>query len=412
MTQKIQSADLKDRLLPLKPKGFGIGGKIEGLAHHRLMPSAEWVLLVSVGLLISIGLMMILSTSMPYAISSGLESHHFFVRQVIHVAIGGSLAFIISKMPTRWFCQQTVLLWLWVGIIVLLALVWLTGKSVNGSSRWLSIGVLNIQPAEIAKMLTVMVFADFAVRRSAEVRNGGFRYFGRAFIVMIGAPILTFLQPDLGSTVILFGILFAILFISGAPWGHHITYMIAGATMVLIAIVFKDYRMSRVQGFLDPFSDLEEGGFQVARGLMAMFRGGFDGVGYGNSVIKLAHLPEAHTDFLLAITGEELGLIGVLLVLFLEVCVVAASFRIGYKLLLRRQIRLCYMATIFGLLFFVHTMINGGMVVALLPPKGLTMPFFSYGGSSMLVNLMMVGLILNFSKNSLKIQNEGQSRAF
>ena len=169
--------------------------------------------------------------------------------------------------------------------------------------------------------------------------------------------------------------------------------------------MFQEYRMTRATSFWDPFDDIQGSDYQLARSLIAFGRGEVTGVGYGESVQKLAHLPEAHTDFLLAITAEELGLIGVLTVLILEALIIISAMRISYIALKNRQMRLSYTAFGFAVIFIGQTIINAGMNMGLMPTKGLTLPFFSYGGSSMLVSLMMVGILLNIHKHTSQIPN-------
>ena len=249
----------------------------------------------------------------------------------------------------------------------------------------------------------IIFVSDFVVRRSFEVRNGWDGFLRIALVV----GMITFLllaQPDFGSFVVIIGMVFAIFYIAGAPYKQFIALgaVAVGGAVLMVATV--QYRLVRVMSFLDPFDDVQDTDYQLARSLIAFGRGQFTGVGYGESVQKLSHLPEAHTDFLLAITGEELGFVGVTMILILEALIIGSAMRISYTALKRRQMRMSYTAFGIAVVFIAQTIINAAMNMGAIPTKGLTMPFFSYGGSSMLISLVMVAVLLKIYKESPEIE--------
>lgn len=375
------------------------------------LPSARTTLLVSLGLLSTLSLLMIASASIPFALAKDLYPMRFFWSQLLYIGLGVAAAYVVYNLPLRIYCKFSNVLALWLGVVALLILTAIFAVPINGSKRWLNIAGFSLQSAELAKMVMVMVAAEYVVRRSADMRGslwGGWR------LLLWYLPIVTLLvlQPDFGSTLVIVTTLLVIAFISGAPLRDYafITTVI-GVTMAA-GMAFADYRRERLMSFWDPFDDIQDTDYQLSRSLIAFGRGEFSGVGYGDSVQKLSHLPEAHTDFILAITGEELGFIGVSFVLLLGALIVAAIMHISYATLKRRQLRLSYMVFGFATVIFGQIFINAGMNMGILPTKGLTLPFYSFGGSALLVNMMMIGFILKVDKESEGIDRMGLSRNF
>ena len=368
------------------------------------MPSAGSVLLASVSCLMVLSLVMVASASIPFANMHDMDQLYFFKHQLMYMSMGLVAGFMAYKIRLLWMYDMLSLASALMMVILLLIATLLFGDAINGSKRWIEIGSFNFQVAELAKLVMVMFTADYVVRRGNEVRQGygGIFRMGLLVTVLVG---LFLSQPDFGSLVIIIGVILAIFFVAGAPWSQSVFLLIAGCIGAAYAVMFQEYRMTRATSFWDPFDDIQGSDYQLARSLIAFGRGEVTGVGYGESVQKLAHLPEAHTDFLLAITAEELGLVGVLTVLMLEALVIASAMRISYIALKNRQMRLSYTAFGFAVIFIGQTIINAGMNMGLMPTKGLTLPFFSYGGSSMLVSLMMVGILLNIHKHTSQIPN-------
>lgn len=366
------------------------------------MPSAGSVLITSVSCLMVLSLIMVASASIPFANMHDIEQLYFFKHQLMYMGLGLVAGLMVYKVRLLWLYDMFTLVSALLIVIALLLATLMFGDAINGSKRWIELGPFNFQVAELAKLVMVMFTADFVVRRGTEVRHGYGGIFRMGAVVTI-LVVLFLSQPDFGSLVIIIGVILAIFFVAGAPWSQSGVLLLFGLVGAAYAVMFQEYRMTRASSFIDPFDDIQGSDYQLARSLIAFGRGEVTGVGYGESVQKLAHLPEAHTDFLLAITAEELGFVGVMTVLVLEALVVASAMRISYIALKNRQMRLSYTAFGFAVIFIGQGVINAGMNMGLMPTKGLTLPFFSYGGSSMLISLMMVGILLNIHKKTSKI---------
>lgn len=367
------------------------------------MPSARAILLSSVGCMLVLSLLMVASASIPYALSRGMTELHFFNNQLSYIGIGlvaAAFPYYFVSLKTLYKTETQFILLAITGILLSLTLL---STPINGAKRWLDLGIINFQVAELAKLVMIVFVSDFVVRRSFEVRNG-LDGFLRIMLVVGLITMLLLAQPDFGSFVVIIGTLFAIFYIAGAPYKHFLALGAAIAGVAILMVMTAEYRLIRVMSFLDPFDDVQDTDYQLARSLIAFGRGEFTGVGYGESVQKLSHLPEAHTDFLLAITGEELGFVGVTMVLLLEALIIGSAMRISYNALKRRQMRMSYTAFGIGVVFIAQTIINAAMNMGAIPTKGLTMPFFSYGGSSMLISLVMVALLLKIYKESPTIE--------
>lgn len=368
------------------------------------LPSASALLIASVGCLMVLSLIMVASASIPFALSHGVTELHFFYRQLIYIALGLFFASIAYWIPLRAYyilrIQFAMLL-----VTGLLLVVTLFSSPINGARRWIEFGSFNFQTAELAKLVMILFVSNFVVRHSHDVRTGWDGFF-RIFVVVAILTTLILLQPDFGSLVIIIGSILTIFWVAGAPARQFFTLGAMAIGLSIMAVWREEYRLTRVLSFWDPFDDMQNTDYQLARSLIAFGRGEFSGVGYGESVQKLAHLPEAHTDFLLAITGEELGLVGVVAILLLEALVIFSVMRISYITLKNQHLRLSYTAFGFGIIFIGQTLINAGMNLGIMPTKGLTMPFFSYGGSSMVISLIMIGLLLRMYKDSPDILPE------
>ena len=367
------------------------------------MPSARAILLSCVGCMLVLSLLMVASASIPFALSRGLTELKFFYNQLLYMGIGLTIAAVSYHFVSLKRLYRTETQFMLLAITGLLLVATLFSTPINGSKRWLTLAGFNFQVAELAKLVMIIFVSDFVVRRSFEVRNGWDGFLRIALVVGL-MTVLLLAQPDFGSFVVILGTVFAIFYIAGAPYKQFIALgaVAVGGAVLMVATV--QYRLVRVMSFLDPFDDVQDTDYQLARSLIAFGRGQFSGVGYGESVQKLSHLPEAHTDFLLAITGEELGFVGVTMILILEALIIGSAMRISYNALKRRQMRMSYTAFGIAVVFIAQTIINAAMNMGAIPTKGLTMPFFSYGGSSMLISLVMVAVLLKIYKESPEIE--------
>jgi cell division protein FtsW len=354
-------------------------------------------------LLLATGLVMVYSASIVMAEASahtGYRAWYFLVRHALFVGVGVIAAFVAFQVPMKvWECLAP---WLFVGGAVLLVLVLIPGigKSVNGSRRWLSLVVVNLQPSELMKLAVVLYAASYAVRKAAflhaeqPLKHTLVRGFLPLFAVMVATGGLLLLEPDFGAFVVIVGIAFGILFLGGLDWRLFLGLLLflpIGLSAILVAA---PYRLQRLVAFLDPWSDPFGKGYQLSHSLIAFGRGEWFGVGLGASVEKLLYLPEAHTDFLLAVTAEELGFAGVLAVIGLFVWLLFRTYAIGRQATRLGRPFAALVALGLGVWIGVQAFINIGVNMGVLPTKGLTLPLLSFGGSGIVANCIGLAILL------------------
>jgi len=361
-------------------------------------PSAEldFSLLWLVFALLALGLVMVYSASLPTAEASrrtGFDGEFYLLRQGIYIALGVAAGFAAFHVPMRVWQQAAPYLFLAGLLLLVVVLIPGIGREVNGSRRWIPLGFANLQPSELMKLLAILYAADYATRKAAlmhDLRRGFLPM--AAVMMLVGALLLQ--QPDFGAFVVIVTIAMGILFVGGLNWK-----LFVGLAVVLVAsfaalILSSEYRMERVLGFMDPFADPFGKGYQLSHALIAFGRGEWLGLGLGGSVGKLFYLPEAHTDFLLAVIAEELGFVGVVVLLALFGWLITKAFFIA-----RRAARLernfsALVAAGIGIWLGVQALINMGVNVGLLPTKGITLPFLSFGGSGIIANCLAAALLL------------------
>jgi cell division protein FtsW len=364
-------------------------------------------LVASVLALLALGLVMVFSASISIAERATGHSGHFLVRHAAAVGVGLLAMAAATRLPVRlWEAAGP---WLLLVAIGLLAIVLIPGVGlrVNGSSRWLPLGFATLQPSELAKLFTVIYVAGYLVRKQEEIKSftTGILMIG---IVVAVVGMLLLQEPDLGAVVVICTTVLAMLFLGGVRFWHFMAVVGAGAGGMTLLTIFYPYRLARVTGFLDPWADPFNSGFQLTQALIAFGRGEWFGVGLGGSIQKLFYLPAAHTDFVFAVLAEELGLAGTLGVIALFGVLVWRAFvisrhaeRLGHRYAAR-------LAQGLGVLLGVQALINMGVNMGALPTKGLTLPFVSYGGSSLLVCCIAVGLLLRVGYESRR-QRVGES---
>ncbi|MBU3824974.1 MAG: cell division protein FtsW [Candidatus Oceanisphaera merdipullorum] len=341
--------------------------------------------------LMLIGLIIVSSASIAEGINVGNDAFHFVKRHSIFLVICLIVSAFMLQVPMdRWQQFNTAFL---IFAILLLVLVLIVGREINGSQRWLPLGFLNLQPAEIAKLALFTFLAGYLVRRQDEVR-GQWKGFLKPLAVMGIMSLLLLKQPDLGSVVVLFVTTLGMLFLAGARLSQFLSLVGLGIGLLVFLILSAPYRMRRVTSFLNPWEDPFGSGYQLTQSLMAFGRGGWFGEGLGNSIQKLEYLPEAHTDFVFAILGEEFGYTGVIAVLLLQAWLAFKALHIGQKVLLGGRQYEGYLAMGIGIWFSFQTVVNVGAASGMLPTKGLTLPLVSYGGSSLLVMSTAVAILL------------------
>ena len=361
---------------------------VESDTHPRAYDRS---LLVLVFTLMGIGLIIVASASMPEGIALSADPFRFLKRHLIYIILCLFILATVVSIPIDHWHKYTPVILLLSGLGLLAVLV--VGTEVNGSLRWLRLGPLNIQPSEFAKLSVVLFISSYLLRRQKEVIDT-IKGFIKPLVVLAILAMLLLLQPDLGSTVVIVVIMMGMLFIANARMISFVGIAVALLSVIILLIVTSPYRMARVFGFLDPWADPFGRSYQLTQSLMAFGRGGWFGEGLGNSVQKLEYLPEAHTDFIMAILAEELGFIGVSLVIILEFVLVYKAFTIGKKALEKNLIFSGYVAIGIAIWFAFQTAVNIGAASGIAPTKGLTLPLISYGGSSLITIAIAVGLVL------------------
>lgn len=362
----------------------------------------EWtarnILLFSVVCLLCLGTVMIGSASIPYAASKfDGQSLYFLNRHLVYLIVGVLVALAANRIPLRLWFNHTIALW--ISAIILLALVLvLPGGDANGSKRWIAIGGLTVQPSEFAKFVMIAFTADYVVRREDEVRYN-VKGFGRLLIPMGFLLLFLLMEPDLGASVVVAASAMSIMFLAGAPLRQFGAAIFVAFGALMTAIFLEPYRLRRLMSFTNPWDDEQGADYQLKQALIAFGRGEWTGAGLGHSVQKLNYLPEAHTDFILAIVGEELGLFGILSLLMLEALMIISCMRIGLKALRNGHRRSGYMAYGIAVMFLLQTLVNAGMNMGLLPTKGLTLPLISYGGTALVMTLALIGIVLRVDRD-------------
>jgi len=356
-------------------------------------------LLLAVAALLALGLLMVGSASISIADRQLGAPLHYLLRQIAYVGAGGLLAFITVQIPLTVWQRLGPLLLLISLALLLLVLIPGVGRNVNGATRWLSLGVFNLQVSELAKAALIVYAAGYLVRRGDEVRTT-VKGFLKPLGLLVVFALLLLAQPDFGALVVLGATLLGMLFLAGVRlWLFGLLVSAAAGALGLLAIT-SSYRMERLTTFMNPWADPFNSGFQLTQALIAFGRGDWFGVGLGGSVQKLFYLPEAHTDFLFAVLAEELGLFGALGVILLFVFVVWRAFAIGRVAAQAGAHFGAYLAYGIALLIGLQVFINVGVNMGVLPTKGLTLPLMSYGGSSMLVTCIVIGLLLRVDREN------------
>ncbi|WP_432460137.1 MULTISPECIES: cell division protein FtsW [unclassified Agarivorans] len=337
------------------------------------------------------GLVMVASSSIPEGIAINDDPFRFAKRHGIYLLICLATMAVVVQIPIAWWQSHNATFLLLAGLALVLVL--LVGRNINGSSRWIGFGPINIQPAEFSKLALFTYLAGYLVRRHEQVREN-LKGFLKPLVVFFLMAVLLLAQPDLGSVIVMFVTTVGMLFLAGAKLIQFFGLMFTGVVSVVTLVIAEPYRMRRVSSFLDPWQDPFGSGYQLTQSLMAFGRGDWLGEGLGNSIQKLEYLPEAHTDFVVAVLAEELGFVGVCAVLLLLILLVSRAMKIGKQALLAEQAFAGYLACGIGIWFSFQTMVNVGAASGLVPTKGLTLPLVSYGGSSLLVMSIAVAVLL------------------
>jgi len=372
---------------------------------QRTVAEYDTVLTWIVTALLAIGFVMVYSSSIATAEAGKYTNHqatYYLFRHGIFILVGLLSALIAFQVPTQTWQKYAPYLFAFGVLLLILVLIPGVGKAVNGSRRWLSLMVVNLQPSELMKLFAVLYAADYAVRKGA-VKDGWFKPFLPMFgaIGLVGGLLL--MEPDMGA----FGVILAIAMCT--LWLGGFNLKIFGGLIVLLPLLFaalvfsSEYRMQRVIGFMDPWSDPYGKGYQLSHALIAFGRGEWMGVGLGGSVEKLFYLPEAHTDFLMAVIAEELGLFGVCAVIVLFALLIVRAFAIGRQAAMSERLFAALVAQGIAVWLGVQAMINIGVNMGVLPTKGLTLPFLSFGGSGVVVNCVAIAVLLRIDYENRRV---------
>ena len=366
---------------------------LRGRENSENTGSYDLWLLFTMLLLLVFGLLMVLSASGVVAERSFSDKYYFFKRQVLFAAIGCIVMFIAARMPRKFlYALQYPFLFLVIGLLV--ATLTPLGVRINGAQRWISLKIFSVQGLEFAKIALAFYLAYFMSTKQELVKTFSRGVIPPFAITLLLAGLLL-AQPDFGGAVVLCMILFFMCVAGGTRFLYLFLALFSALAGMIALILFEPYRFRRLVAFLDPFEDAKNAGYQLVQSFYALGSGGFFGVGMGGSAQKMFYLPEAHTDFILAVVGEELGFFGITLVMLLFVILFVRCYMI-----IMRQSELRDKLSAFGitLVLVLGCTLNLAVVMGMAPPKGVAMPFLSYGGSSLLASMLCVGLLLNFSR--------------
>ena len=369
-----------------------LAGSQASIIRRKHLHYDFWLIAI-VAILITLGLILVASSSITVADREYGDQLFFFKRQLIAVAIGLASAFVIIRIPLKIWQHLSVYLLILGIMLLILVLMPGIGSEVNGSYRSVKLGPFSMQSSELVRVCMLVYLSGYLARHDEKLRTSF-----TGFIIPIGVVTviagLLLLEPDFGTAVVFFATALGMLFIGGVPLSRFMAWIMV-AFMALVSLALDSpYRLRRLTSFLDPWSDPNDSGFQLIQAWIAFGRGEWAGVGLGSSVQKLFYLPEAHTDFVFAVLGEELGLVGTFTVILL-------FFFITWRALVIAQIAeelgkkfASYLAYGIGLILGIQAFINMGVNMGLLPTKGLTLPFVSYGGNSVISSCILIGLLI------------------
>lgn len=368
---------------------FAGGSKKEALRAPLLQVD---VMVIGLTLtLIAIGIVMVTSSSLPFAFERSGNGFYFLYRHGFYLCIAFTGAFFVLRHDTlNW---QRIAMHLLVAVLVMLVLVLLLGREVNGAKRWLGVGSFTVQVSELAKLFVIVYMADYLQRRNDAVRKD-WEGFLRPLIIIGFTSMMLMLEPDYGATVVITVTCFVMMFLAGARlWQFLALCVVAGLALAVVALS-AEYRLRRLQTFLDPWADPYGSGYQLTQSLIAFGRGDWVGQGLGNSLQKLAYLPEAHTDFIVAVIAEEFGIVGLMILLSIFAALCLRILQIAKKALAHDMAFQAYACIGIATWIGLQVLINVGVASGALPTKGLTLPFVSYGGNALIVTIVAVAFVV------------------
>ena len=351
-------------------------------------------LFFSIFLLVSVcGLIILASASVQF--SDSITGHPFsmLMKQSIHFMAGFLLLLIISFTPLSFWETFDKWLLLFGGLLLILVFVPGIGVEVNGANRWIRIGGFGLQPSEVMKFISIVYISAYSVRRITDLQTHWFGFFKPAFLIILIISLIL-LQPDLGTSAVILATVLGILFLAGVHLKQFLLVLLLALIGISALIIFVPWRWERIISFTDPWSDPFGTGYQLTLSLMSIGRGDWFGVGLGEGLMKMGYLPDAHTDFIYSVLVEEIGLLGGIVIISLLFGLAFRCFYIAKQALIKNQYFGFFAAYGVAILLGLHTFINVGVASGLLPTKGLTLPFISYGGTNLLVMCSLIGLVL------------------
>ena len=390
---------------------FDTGYTLEGLPRSNVSPEGyDLTLVLVVAALLCLGSLMVYSASISLADSTKYHTTytHFLIRHLISMGIALGVGGLALFSPMRVWRRLSPAIIIIAILLLIAVLIPGIGRSVNGARRWIGLGFMNLQVSEVAKFAALLGASWFTVSRQDYMHSLRKGFAPMALCLGFGAALIS-MQPDLGATMVTICITMGVLFLGGLNLWIFIFVIIAVVIFGVLAVILTPWRVGRVMAYLNPW-DAENAlgkAYQLSHSLIAFGRGEWSGVGLGASVEKLHYLPEAHTDFILAVIGEELGFVGVCVVLILFYTFIRKAFAIGRQAIKLDQIYSGLVAEGIGIWVGVQVIINGGVATGLFPTKGLTLPFVSYGGSSLLATITAVALLLRVDRENRILMRGG-----
>lgn len=384
-------------------------------ASRTAMRDYDLLLVCAVGALLIFGLIMVYSASIALADGpkfTNANQYSFFNRHLIFIVAGLFVAYLVCQVPMQFWEKKALLIYIIGTVLLVLVLIPFIGRQVNGAYRWIPLGPINFQPSELMKVGMVIFTAYYTVRKQQHLDQL------RGVLPMLGffglVSVLLLAEPDLGATLVIACIVLGILFLGGASlilFAGLIFLAIGGFALMIVAT---PWRMQRIFAYLDPFSEeyAQSVGYQLSHSLIAIGRGEFFGVGLGFSIEKLHYLPEAHTDFIMAVVGEELGFVGILAVIILFMIIVRKGLDIGRQAIAMDREFNGLVAQGIAVWFGAQSFVNLGVCLGLLPTKGLTLPLVSYGGSALVMNLVAVALLMRVDFENRKMMRGQNEQAY
>jgi len=358
--------------------------------------------------LLGFGFLMVTSASLHLGDKFGVPFYYSW-KHLFSILIGLSGGLVLMQVPSNLWQKYSVHLFIFGLVLLVMVLIPGIGRSAGGATRWIPLGIFNLQSSEFMKLFVILYMAGYLVRRHVEVRHTikGFAY---PMLLLGLASALIILEPDMGTTIVILVTALGMLFLGGAQLMQFVLLIGVVGSALAALILTSDYRMARFSGYLDPWADVNGSGYQLAQALIAFGRGEWTGVGYGNGIQKQFYLPEAHNDFLMAVIGEEFGLFGTVVVVLLLSLFVWRAFCIGTEALMKSRRFAAYVAYGVAVWIGFQAFVNIGVNVGLLPTKGITLPFMSFGGNSIIVACLALAMLLRIDYENRQLNQTSKRK--